>query len=449
MASAKTIFAVSSGRVRSGVAVIRVSGPHGRNVVEALAGALPKPRVASLRRLVSRETGEVLDHALVLWMPAPGSFTGEDVAEFHVHGGNAVIAAVLEEIGKMDGLRPADAGEFTRRAFFNDKLDLTQVEGLADLIDAETQAQLRQALRQSSGAIAEVYETWRAELVGCLAYLEAEIDFADEADVPESVALQMKNKMVSLRGAVETALADNRRGERLRDGLSIVIAGRPNVGKSSLLNALARRNAAIVSETAGTTRDVIEVNMDLDGYPVSLIDTAGLRDGGDAIEREGIVRARGRLEDADLVLWVTDAFDQRHGAPEGISQHQRVWRILNKSDLDEDDGNADLKADHPEPTLRVSALTGDGLTALVSALSSTAAEFLSGGESVVVTRARHRAALDDCLRHVDAALAQWGGEAELAAEDLRLAARSLGRITGRVDVEDLLDVIFRDFCIGK
>ena len=449
MVSEQTIFAVSSGRVRSGVAVIRVSGPHSGAVVETLAGGVPCPRMASLRELVSRETGDVLDQALVLWMPAPASFTGEDIVEFHVHGGHAVIAAVLEELGGMEGLRPAEAGEFTRRAFFNDKLDLTQVEGLADLIDAETQAQRRQALRQSSGVIAEVYETWRAELIKCLAYLEAEIDFADEADVPEDVALQMKQAVTALRAHVEVALADDRRGERLRDGLRIVIAGRPNVGKSSLLNVLARRDAAIVSETAGTTRDVIEVHMDLDGYPVSLFDTAGLREAGDDIEREGIVRARGRLEDADVVLWVTDAGDHGRGMPDGIDQCREVWTIVNKSDLEAEVDKGAFRPDLVGHSFRISAVTGEGLSTLISALSAMAAELLFGGESVVVTRARHRAALEDCLRHITAALSQWGGEAELAAEDLRLAARSLGRITGRVDVEDLLDVIFRDFCIGK
>lgn len=449
MASAQTIFAVSSGRVRSGVAVIRVSGPHSRAVVNSIAGDVPSPRIASMRSLVSRETGDVLDRALVLWMPAPASFTGEDTVEFHVHGGHAVIAAVLEELSGIEGLRPAEAGEFTRRAFFNSKLDLTQVEGLADLIDAETQAQRRQALRQSSGAIAEVYESWRAELVRCLAYLEAEIDFADEADVPESVGLQMKDAAGVLRTQVESALADNRRGERLRDGLTIVIAGRPNVGKSSLLNALARRDAAIVSETAGTTRDVIEVHMDLDGFPVSLIDTAGLREAGDDIEREGIVRATGRLEDADVVLWVTDTRDHGLGMPDEIDQSRTIWTVLNKCDLEAAPHDTDSGPESGEHFYQISAHTGEGLSSLVAALSTKAADLLSGGESVVVTRARHRAALENCLHHITAALGQWGGEPELVAEDLRLAARALGRITGRVDVEDLLDVIFRDFCIGK
>ncbi len=449
MASEHTIFAVSSGRVRSGVAVIRVSGPHCRALAEGLSGALPAPRMATLRSLVSRETGEVLDRALILWMPGPASFTGEDVVEFHVHGGSAVIAAVLKEIGSFAGLRPAEAGEFTRRAFFNDRLDLTQVEGLADLIDAETEAQRRQALRQSDGAIAQVCENWRAELIGCLAYLEAEIDFADEADVPESVAMLMKDRVSVLHSAIEAALADEHRGERLRDGLKIVIAGRPNVGKSSLLNALAERDAAIVSETAGTTRDVIEVHMDLEGYPVSLVDTAGLREAGDDIEREGIGRAHGRLESADLVLWVTDAGDCVKGLPTGVDRCEVVWTVLNKCDLAADTRGGDTEPTSLPHAYRISALTGDGLSSLMTALSVAVAEMLSGGESVVVTRARHRAALESCLRHVDAALAQWGRDAELAAEDLRLAARSLGRVTGRVDVEDLLDVIFRDFCIGK
>ena len=259
----------------------------------------------------------------------------------------------------------------------------------------------------------------------------------------------MRDAVAVLRRQVEAALADNRRGERLRDGLRIVIAGRPNVGKSSLLNALARRNAAIVSETAGTTRDVIEVHMDLDGFPVSLIDTAGLREAGDDIEREGIVRARVRLEDADVVLWVTDAGDRAMGVPREIDRSRMIWTVLNKCDLEAVPLDTESGSEPAEHFYRISARTGDGLAMLVSALSAMAAELLSGGESVVVTRARHRAALEDCQRHVTAALDQWGGEPELVAEDLRLAARALGRITGRVDVEDLLDVIFRDFCIGK
>ncbi len=386
---------------------------------------------------------------MVLWMPGPASFTGEDVAEFHVHGGPAVVAAVLEALGAFVGLRPAEPGEFTRRAFANGKLDLTQVEGLADLIDADTEAQRRQAQRQFSGDAAGIYEAWRAGLVRCLAYVEAEIDFPDEGDVPEDVASEMRDTLAELSNALDTALQDERRGERLRDGLRVVIAGRPNVGKSSLLNALAQRDAAIVSETAGTTRDVIEVHMDLQGYPVSLIDTAGLRDASDGVEREGVARARGRIEDADLVLWVTDPEDVSHGRPGEVAGSGSMWTVMNKIDLMNGDKGGGAHLGASSRFFDVSARTGEGLGGLIDAVSSAAADMLAGSEGVLVTRARHRTALQDCRAHMTAALEAWNGEPELLAEDLRLAARALGRITGRVDVEDLLDVIFADFCIGK
>lgn len=445
----QTIFAMASGRGRAGVAVVRVSGPGAAGALTALAGDLPAPRTAVVRALVSRETNDLLDTGLVIWMPGPGSFSGEDVCELHLHGGPAVVAAVLDELGRLPGLRPADAGEFTRRAFHNGRLDLTQVEALADLINADTDAQRRQAQRQMGGAVSEIYETWRRELIQCLAYQEAEIDFPDEGDVPEDVTARTKATLDALITGIDVALQDERRGERLRDGFRVVIAGRPNVGKSSLLNAIAERDAAIVSEYAGTTRDVIEVHLDLKGYPVSLIDTAGLRDAADAVEREGVARARGRIEDADLVLWVTDPEDILVGRPEDVSACGRVWPILNKADL------MTSQADRPDlpPQIShgtpVSAKTGDGLRELITKLATEVADSFAGGEAVVVTRSRHRKALQDCRVHALAALAGWDGEAELVAEDLRLASRDLGRVTGRVDVDDLLDVIFRDFCIGK
>lgn len=439
----QTIYALASGRGRSGVAVIRVSGGAAGAAVTSLSGSLPVPRRAVLRDLISRETGERLDCAIVLWLPGPGSFTGEDSAEFHVHGGPSVIAAVLEELGSMDGLRPAEAGEFTRRAFANGRLDLTQVEGLADLINAETEAQRRQALRQMEGRLADTYERWRNALTRCLAYLEAEIDFPDESDVPDDVASAMKSELAELGRQIDAALRDERRGERLRDGLCVVIAGRPNVGKSSLLNALAERDAAIVSETAGTTRDVIEVHMDLRGYPVNLIDTAGLRETADDVERQGVARTRVRLEDADLVLWVSDAEDCHEAPPKELAEARRFWTVMNKIDLVRTE-DAPASADH-----RISARTGAGLGDLVAAVAQLAACDFEGGEGTIITRTRHRRALQDCRIYLTTAEAAWGGDAELVAEDLRLAARALGRVTGRVDVEDLLDVIFADFCIGK
>jgi len=447
-----TIYAVSTGRGRSGIAVIRISGPCCNATVETVAQGVPEPRKAVLRWLCDPDTGERLDQGLVLWMPGPSSFTGEDSAEFHVHGGSAVVSAILAVLGRLDGLRPAGPGEFTRRAFSNGKLDLTQVEGLADLINAESEAQRRQALRQTQGVIAQAYENWRRELLHCLAYFEAEIDFPDESDVPADVTSALNRALGDLRASIERSLNDERRGERLRDGLQVVIAGRPNVGKSSLLNALAQRDAAIVSETAGTTRDVVEVHMDLKGYPVVLADTAGLRETGDTVEHEGVARARVRLEDADLVLWVTDPEDVIDDRPSDIAACAHVIEVLNKSDLLGESGGRHgltVAPDGDETRTAISVKTGDGLGDLISLVAARAGDAFCDGENSVVTRERHRKALQDCLAHLAAAQSGWESGAELVAEDLRLAARALGRVTGRVDVEDLLDLIFRDFCIGK
>lgn len=445
MNSDQTIYALASGKGRSGVAIIRVSGPGAAGAVEALAGDLPRARVAAHRNLCAPSSGELLDQGLVLWFPAPHSFTGEDVAELHVHGSPAGVASILSELGNLSGLRPAEAGEFTRRAFGNGRLDLVEVEGLADLIDAETEAQHKQAVRQFSGKATERYEAWRGDLLHCLAYFEAEIDFADEADVPEDVSRGMRERLGALESSIEAQLNDARRGERLRDGLRVVIAGRPNVGKSSLLNTLAERDAAIVSEQAGTTRDVIEVHLDLNGYPVMLADTAGIRDAEDVVERAGVERARTRLSDADLVLWVTDPDDPDNRPGEDELADAEVLHVLNKCDLDDTSGAAE--GEHGK--LLISAKTGTGIGDLVAALSRWAEACFSATEEPLITRERHRKALIDCRDHLSAALEGWDGEAELVAEDMRMAARALGRITGRVDVEDLLDVIFRDFCIGK
>ncbi len=440
-----TIFAASSGAGKAGVCVIRLSGPHSSRVVRALCGAVPKPRRASLRTLTHPESSEELDRALVLWLPGPQSFTGEDMAELHVHGGAAVVAGVLSCLGAQSGLRPADAGEFTRRAFDAGRLDLTQVEGLADLIEAQTQAQRRQALRQVSGSVGERYEAWRSELIGCLAYFEADIDFPEEDGVPASVLEGIAERLRKLVGEFEFELDGAHRGERLRDGLRVVIAGAPNVGKSSLLNALARRDAAIVSQHAGTTRDVIEVHLDLKGYPVILCDTAGLRAAGDDVEREGVARTRARLEDADIVLWVRDASqgDCCDESPEPLSACK--LHVTNKVDLVPEPGGMEV----PSDVLGVSARTGAGLGTLQERLSDRVVELFSELESPAVTRARHRTALEACRAAVLSAIAAMDEGSELAAEDLRHGARQLARVTGRIDVEDLLDVIFSDFCIGK
>jgi tRNA modification GTPase len=442
-----TIFALSSGRPPAAIAVVRVSGSRAGDALTALCGKLPEPRRAALRRLRDPQTKAVLDEALVLWFPGPNTETGEDMVELHLHGGRAIVAAVQHELGKLPGFRPAEAGEFTRRAFENGRMDLTAVEGLADLVFAETEAQRAQAMRQYQGLLGKRAEDWRQRLIGALALVEARIDFSDEADVPEDLvgpALRAARELVE---EIDKSLQDAHRGERLREGLIVAIAGPPNAGKSSLLNRLARREAAIVSPYAGTTRDVIEVHLDLGGYPVTLLDTAGVRESEDPVEQEGVRRARARAAAADLVLWVEDAAGSGVGlsSSESSSEQNESWMVRNKVDL--------LDSYTKQPTesknsFEISALTGAGVDRLVSELTRFASDFFSQAESALVTRARHRTALERTADALRGAVALVGPE-ELVAEELRVGAQELGRLTGRIDVEDVLDVIFRDFCIGK
>jgi tRNA modification GTPase len=438
-----TIYALSSGHGKAGVAVIRISGPGAGLALRHLAGGLPPKRMAALRKLRDPRSGGTLDNSLIIWFPAPASFTGEDVAELHVHGGRAVIEAVFGALGAMDGLRPAGPGEFARRAFENGKLDLTEVEGLADLIDAETDAQRRQALRQSEGALGVIYDGWRARLIEALASIEVELDFSDEGDVPEAVADGARAVAGKLRNEIAAHLADRRGGEILRDGFRVVIAGPPNAGKSSLMNALARRDVAIVSAEAGTTRDVIEVRLDLGGFPVILMDTAGIREAAGEIEREGIRRTLERARGADLVLWIGDATDPGGFEPAGLDVEAGapVLRIINKIDL--------AYEQFPSGALSVSVKTGQGLDGLLTQLTDTVARASNTGENPAITRARHRHELERCAAALGRFLASGFADLELRAEDLRDAATALGRLTGRVDIEDILDKIFADFCIGK
>ncbi len=384
------------------------------------------------------ETGESIDDGLALWFPGPRSVTGEDVAELQLHGSRAVIAAVMAALARQS-LRLAEPGEFTRRAFLNGKLDLTQAEAVADLAAAETEAQRRQALRQLEGGLGEIYRGWSERLLRLLAHLEAAIDFPDE-DLPPEIETRVAGESAALLGEIEAHLADNRRGERLRDGIAVAIVGPPNAGKSSLLNQLARREAAITSPIAGTTRDVIEVAIDLAGYPVVLADTAGLRDSVDMIEQEGLRRALARAEAAELRLFVFDASQPEGAAGAAIWPGPDTLLVANKIDLVRDRGCL------PSGALTVSALTGEGLPHLIEKL----AERIAGHYDIaapLLTRARHREALETAAAALQRSLA--ADLPELRAEDLRLAWRSLGRITGRADVEDLLDVIFADFCLGK
>ena len=538
-ATRDTIYALSSGRPPAAIAVVRISGPRAGVALKTLMGRIPDPRKAALARVRGRD-GEIVDEALALWFPGPQSETGEDVAELQLHGGHAVVAAVFAALAQIDGLRPAEAGEFTRRAFENGKLDLTAVEGLADLVMAETEGQRRQAFRQMTGALRDRSENWRTQLIQALALVEARIDFSDEADVPQDLVTPALQIARSLEGDIASVLAEGSRGERLREGFVVAIAGPPNAGKSTLLNRIAKREAAIVSPYAGTTRDVIEVHLDLDGLPVTFLDTAGIRETDDPVEREGVRRARERAASADLILWIVEAGDTSRpdeagdvtwpdvtgsasrlsddagnigrapsasagttsrslgGRETGGVTHLSsnaggllskesgltpAWLIRNKIDLHQElirrnerliqskgksePGvrlNKPLKnmAHRPltekneiefifnEPEFNISARTGEGLDVLLNALAHHVGKFLTGAESAVVTRQRHRRALQDALIALRRALVpDLSTREDLLAEELRLAARALGRLTGRVDVDDVLDVIFRDFCIGK
>jgi tRNA modification GTPase len=432
-----TIFALSSGRLPSGVAVIRLTGPAALAAATAIAGVLPPPRRTVLRTFRHPQSGAPLDKGLLVVFHAPASASGEDMAEFHAHGGPAVVASLLAALASVPQLRPAEPGEFSRRAFLNGKLDLAQIEGLADLIEARTDAQRRQALAQMDGRLSRLYEGWRQRLIRILALVEADIDFADgEDDVPEGIAATSVSTIKGLATELQAHLDDGHRGERLRDGLTLAIIGPPNAGKSSLLNVLAKREAAIVSAIPGTTRDVIEVQLDLGGYPVTVMDTAGLRDTIDEIEIEGIRRARARADSADLVLHLLPADARDHVTAAGS------LRVINKIDT-----APALKPGGHDGEFYVSLLSGAGIDVLLGHLADWAASALSPGETPALTRTRHRHALTRAVAHLAASPAQ--PDLVLAAEDLRLAARALGTLTGRIDVEDVLDAIFRDFCIGK
>jgi tRNA modification GTPase len=383
-------------------------------------------------------TGEQLDDGLLLWFPAPNSVTGEDVAEFHLHGSRAVLAAVMGVLGRL-GLRLAEPGEFTRRAFLNGKVDLLQAEAIADLVAAETEAQSRQALRQLDGELGSLYRGWCHRLTRTLAHLEAAIDFPDE-DLPPEIESGVFGEIEALSSEIERHLADGHRGERLRDGIMVAIIGPPNAGKSSLLNKIAKRDAAITSPVAGTTRDIVEVAVDLAGYPVILADTAGLHDSDDLVEQEGLRRALRRAEEAEIRLFVFDARCPDEARDAAAWQGPDTILVANKIDL------VPARCDFPSSTLPISAVTGEGVDALLSALGERVAQSYRI-EAPVLTRARHRLSLEEAALSLQRALG--AALPELRAEDLRLALRSLGHITGAVDVEDLLDVIFRDFCIGK
>jgi len=465
----ETLFALASAPGRAAIAVWRLSGPGVAEGIRVLTGrAPPQARRASLRQLVDPFTGIAIDQALVLWFPGPDSFTGEDSAELHSHGGRAVAEAIGAALGKLPGFRHAEPGEFSRRAFLNGKLDLTEAEAIADLAAAETEAQRRQALAQAGGALSGLYDGWRAELIRLRAHLEADIEFPDE-DIGDPVA-QLSGQIAALWASISEHLADGYRGERLRDGLTIAVVGAPNAGKSSLVNALARRDVAIVSPEAGTTRDAIEVHLDLGGYPVILVDTAGLRDASGLVEAEGIARARARAETADLVLALFAA-DAEPDTETLALLDERAVVVRSKADLTEPHEpphpTGARKSESPSPAkageggtrrdsdgrvrvlqpIEISVKSSSGLDTLLQTLTARVAALLADRGPPPPTRARHREALTNCLTVL--AAARTAPLPELAAEELRHAADALGRITGRIDIEDMLDAIFRDFCIGK
>ncbi len=437
----ETIFAPATARGRGGVAVIRISGDRASQALEALSG---KPagaaRLAQLRELTDSSSGEVLDQALVLYFKGPHSFTGEDIVELHLHGGLAVVDSIVAGLGKIAGLRFAEPGEFSRRAVENGKFDLSAAEGIADLIEAETSAQQAQALRQMAGSFGALCDEWRDQVVRSLAYVEAEIDFADE-DLPEDLAASVLPGLTGLTEEITRFLAD-KRGEKIRDGIFVAVVGPPNAGKSSLVNALARRDAVIVSEEAGTTRDVVEVRLKMAGLPVTICDTAGLREAESLVEEEGIRRARKSAAEADVRIWMQSAVET--SSSEFLGALAEDLKVINKVDL-VSAGSLGTEM------FAVSVETGSGLADLEEALTARVESLVGQSEAPVVTRARHRRELEACVAALERAgsLLRVGGETALVAEELRHAARSVGRITGRVDVEELLDVVFRDFCIGK
>lgn len=442
--SKETIYALSTPAGRGGVAVIRVSGPAAKSSLPALGfNGDPKPRVATRASLKRAADGAPIDDALILWFPGPASFTGEDVVELHLHGGLAIIDAVQAVLSDLQGFRLAHAGEFTRRAFWNGKVDLVEAEGLVDLIEAETEAQRVQALRQLKGSLSTLYGDWQKNLADQLALIELGLDFSDEGDVDEADSGLNREKMESIRQEMEAHLDDGRRGEIVRNGIKVAIIGAPNVGKSTLLNALAGRDAAIVSDIAGTTRDRVDVHLNLAGQAVVLTDTAGLRDSGDVIEQEGIRRSLTAAAEADIVLMMGE-----YGSPDGIptleAQGATVIVVWNKADRVTDRAKHQLSR---SGEICISAKTGEGMSDLEEALAEQVRMLALQSEAPLLTRARHREAVTVAVTRLGEALRE--PDPVLVAEHLRSSVAALGRIIGKVDVEELLDRIFRDFCIGK
>lgn len=440
-AHSQTIFALASGALPAGVAVLRISGPAAFTMVNALVGDVPAPRQAALRTIRSAD-GVFLDRGLVLVFPGPHSFTGEDCAELHLHGGRAVVTAVLNSLAGFSGARLAEAGEFSRRAFENGKMDLLEVEGLADLLAADTEMQRRLASEQASGHLSSVYDDWREKLIFARSMLEAELDFSDEGDIPGSVSNRIWNEVLVLKQEVDKAIQDLRAGEIIRDGFKVALAGPPNAGKSSLMNAMAQRDVAIVTPFAGTTRDVVRCELDIEGYKFELYDTAGLRETADVIEQEGIRRAMRTISDADLVLELTDM--SAAVRDDRIATDRPVIRVGTKLDvLTEACGGA------RDFDVCLSSVSGEGLDVLRSRLLVAVRESTNVASLAIPSRLRHAERLRSASAHLQSALQNEMSPLELRAEDLRLASMELSRMTGRIDTETLLGKIFSEFCVGK
>lgn len=454
----KTIYSLASAQGRAGVAVVRLSGTRCAMVLKTLTDKpLPQAHQARIRNLYGRKTsqnsdGVKIDKALVLWMPAPDSFTGEDVLELHIHGGTAVQAALFSALESMENIRQAEPGEFSRRAFEHAKLDLTAAEGLNDLVWAETEAQRVQALRQMDGDLGQLYESWRFRLLKSQALYEANIDFSDE-DIPDSLENVARPEISAVFDEILSHLDDHKQGQQLRSGFQVVIVGAPNVGKSSLLNVLAKDDVAIVSHTAGTTRDTISVRMDLAGYPVTITDTAGIRESDDEIEQEGVRRALAKAQQADLKIMMFDATITKQTMSgftdlNGSEFEGQSISVFNKCDLAKEQNRSN---DFNPTTVHysISVKNGDGIDILLQAIETLVVNSMSVGDTPNLTRARHRSSLEECSEGLQRFLDNTNSDPALLAEDIRMAIRSLGKITGQVDVEDMLDIIFGEFCIGK
>ena len=446
--SDKTIYALSTVLGKSGVAVIRISGSKAFDVVRLMTSLKTdeiKPRYAYFVKLKDIAGQQILDKCLLLYFKAPNSFTGEDIIELHTHGSRAVISAVLNNLSRIPDFRMAEPGEFSKRAFYNQKMDLTEAEGLADLIDAETEAQQKYALRQMEGNLKNLYEDWREKLVNIMAHLEAYIDFPDE-EIPENIVSEMNNTVFKLKNEIKEHLSSDNIGERLREGFRVVIVGRPNAGKSSLLNAIAKRDVVIVSDIAGTTRDAVDIHLDLNGYPVIITDTAGIRETEEAIERQGVEIAYRKIEDADLLLCLYDASQDTVQVFEKIEKtfKNKMIYIANKSDNLTKEQCFEIKK---QGITLISVKQQQGIDIVLDKISAVINDKFTSNSNLLITRARYREALNEALRSLD--LFNLNKEIELSAEDIRLAARKIGKITGRIEIDEILDKIFGSFCIGK